>query len=56
MVTKEMTEIQYLGQNGFRILVDGLVLYFDLYLSNCVYELTGIGTSIVVLKYLYVMN
>lgn len=39
-----MTEIQYLGQNGFRILVDGVVLYFDLYLSNCVYELTGTGT------------
>lgn len=38
-----MTEIQYLGQNGFKISLDGTVLYFDLYLSNCVYEITGSG-------------
>lgn len=38
-----MIEIQYLGQNGFRISLNGLILYFDLYLSNCVFELTGGG-------------
>jgi len=38
-----MTEIQYLGQNGFKISMNGTILYFDLYLSNCVYELTGVG-------------
>ena len=43
MVVRDMMEIQYLGQNGFRISLDGIVLYFDLYLSDCVYELTGTG-------------
>lgn len=38
-----MAEISYLGQNGFKISMDGKVLYFDLYLSDCVYELTGEG-------------
>lgn len=38
-----MAEIQYLGQNGFKIVMDGVMLYFDLYLSDCVYELTGTG-------------
>ena len=38
-----MVTIQYLGQNGFKIRMDDLCLCFDLYLSNCVYELTGKG-------------
>lgn len=38
-----MVEIQYLGQNGFKIRIDGKVLCFDLYLSNSVYEITGTG-------------
>lgn len=38
-----MTEIKYLGQNGFKISFNGLNLYFDLYLSNCVEEMTGHG-------------
>lgn len=38
-----MVEIQYLGQNGFKVSLEGAVLYLDLYLSNSVYELTGTG-------------
>lgn len=38
-----MTKIQYLGQNGFKICLQDSVLYFDPYLSDCVYKLTGSG-------------
>lgn len=38
-----MVEIQYLGQNGFKIFLDGRTLCFDLYLSNSVYENTSTG-------------
>ena len=39
-----MVEIQYLGQNGFKVSLESAVLYLDLYLSNSVYELTGAGS------------
>lgn len=39
-----MNNIKYLGQNGFIIEYNGIKICFDLYLSNCVYELTGAGT------------
>ncbi len=39
-----MIKIQYLGQNGFRIDVSNDSLCFDLYLSDCVYKLTGSGS------------
>lgn len=38
-----MTEIQYLGQNGFRVSMGNVTMYFDLYLSDCVREMTGAG-------------
>lgn len=38
-----MTEIQYLGQNGFKVSLGSIIMYFDLYLSDCVHELTGTG-------------
>ena len=38
-----MIEIQYLGQNGFRVMLESVTMYFDLYLSDCVHELTGAG-------------
>ncbi len=38
-----MIKIKYLGQNGFQISIQNVNIYFDLYLSNCVYELTGTG-------------
>ncbi len=36
-------QIRYLGQNGFVIEWPDKRICFDLYLSNCVYELTGSG-------------
>lgn len=38
-----MTEIKYAGQNGFIITKNGLTLSFDLYLSDCVFRLSGRG-------------
>lgn len=38
-----MIEIQYLGQCGFRINIDDKIMCFDLYMSDQVYKLTGMG-------------
>lgn len=38
-----MVYIKYIGQNGFIITKNKKSICFDLYLSNCVYELTGSG-------------
>lgn len=38
-----MMEVRYLGQNGFKISLHDITLYFDLYLSDCVFEMTGSG-------------
>lgn len=38
-----MTQILYAGQNGFIIKNADTVLSFDLYLSDCVFRLTGTG-------------
>lgn len=38
-----MKEIQYLGQNGFCVRWESIVIVFDLYLSDCVFEVTGNG-------------
>ena len=36
-------KVKYLGQNGFVMEWEDKKICFDLYLSNCVYELTGGG-------------